>query len=201
MRTLPAVCTLTFAAGFTAAQSTIYLGGAGGEINDTLGPLVSTITLTDLGSIEDLNLDLYGLSHSWIGDLQISLTHTAFEGDVVTVLAVDRPGFTGTGFGDSSDLEGDYNIDDEAGTSLAVAAAALDGSTSIAPGAYSGSNSLASFDGRSVAGTWTLTILDNASGDNGALQEWGLTITVIPAPGALAVAGLGGLVTARRRRA
>lgn len=50
------------------------------------------------------------------------------------------------------------------------------------------------------AGVWTLRIYDWASGDTGSLGGWSIDVTHVPAPGALALLGLAGLVSGRRRR-
>jgi subtilisin-like proprotein convertase family protein len=46
-------------------------------------------------------------------------------------------------------------------------------------GTFSPNNPLSAFDGESIAGTWTLTISDRASGDEGTLNAWCLLPTTL----------------------
>ena len=54
--------------------------------------------------------------------------------------------------------------------------------------------------GKDITGDWKLIIVDAAGGDIGALVEWSLDFSVVPAPGAMALLGLAGVVGGRRRR-
>ncbi len=157
--------------------------------NDPVGQSF-TINVAGSGTIvsfDSLNLDI---SHTWVGDLFVTLEH---NGTTVTIL--DRPGFPESAFGNNVDLVGEYNFMD--------GGAALPTAGTAAPGAYGLDNidgsSLADFVGQDVNGTWTLFVSDNAGGDLGQLNAWSFDAT-IPAPGAAALFGLGGLAAARRRR-
>lgn len=142
-------------------------------------------------------------AHTWVGD--ISLILTAPNGDDCQLMR--RPGTSGVG--NSGDwLVGAYTFVTSGGL-------AVPNVGNMAPGTYNRTNNAAStqltppvdpdtysvFDGDDLNGSWTLTARDDAGGDTGALGTWSLDITSIPAPGSLALLGLGGLIASRRRRA
>ena len=86
------------------------------------------------------------ITHTFIGDLSVDLTSPSG----VTVRLHDRSG------GSSDDLVTTY--DEQGGTMP-------DGPGSLADFSYAG-----------VTGTWTLTVGDHASGDQGSLNDWALRI-------------------------
>jgi len=190
-------CVAGLAASTAMAGPMTYTGG-GGSIPDNGGvanQFTSTLTVADSLTISDLNLELYGFAHTFVGDLIITLEHGG-----TSVVVVNRPGVPEfSGFGWGYNLDGDYVFDDSAGVTWDdVNGGVQDSSLLIAEGSYLGENLLSAFNGMDVMGDWTLTISDNASLDSGSLSSWG--ISVIPAPGAAALFGFGGLLTARRRR-
>lgn len=172
------------------------------------GGVAIPLNVSTLGNITSLNsITLFGLSHTWIGDLTISL-----QKDGKTVALLDRLGRTGSNtVGSLYDLNGDYTFADGA-TPLPLE---LSGSTVLAPGIYGlapnithgnlgYAGSLSDFEGMELAGIWTLNISDRAALDTGRLQGWGLNVTVVPEPGTYALllgAGIPmGLLAMRRRR-
>ncbi|NNM26445.1 MAG: hypothetical protein HKO59_10765 [Phycisphaerales bacterium] len=188
---------LTATAGATLIASgafgqTTYSGGGGALVDS--GVASFTIDVADDLAIDSFkDVVLQGFSHTWAGDLIITLEH---GGTTVTLL--DRPGNPESTFGDSADFDGsDYTWTDTG----FVYDADLFGSTvpSADPFAPTG-GALANFDGMNVGGDWTLSISDNAGGDTGSLGGWSFTANLIPAPGALALLGLAGVVGRRRRR-
>ena len=139
---------------------------------------VSTITVPGSGTITDLNVGIK-VTHSYIGDLIIELTHV---GTGTTVVVIDQPGTTvytppgaacGANCGCSYDNI-DATLDDEA----SVAAETMCRTT---PPAISGSvrpnHSLSAFDGEDLGGIWRLTIYDVQTGDSGTLVSWSLHFT------------------------
>lgn len=165
--------------------------------------------------ITDIDVTI-GMSHTWIGDLTIKLVSPG--GTVLTLLS--RPGFAepaddGTGCcGDSSNLAFAWPItyDDASPNDAELMGAGIFSAEVVGdpangtpnnyfpnPGAGPGV-ALADFNGLNALGNWTLYIGDGVGGDVGILDAWSMTITTIPAPGALALLGMAGLVSRRRRR-
>lgn len=125
------------------------------------GSVTTSLNVSDGRSITDLNVSLTA-NHTWVGDLSFTLTH---NGQAVTL--VDRPSVPGSTYGCSAD-DIDATLDDEASTSVENTC----GSNPALGGSLQPNQSLAAFDGQSVAGTWELTIADAYSADGGALTEW-----------------------------
>ncbi len=156
------------------------------------GVTTSTILVTDNGIIDTFDYAFIDIDHTWVGDLVVSITDPSGN-NVIRLL--NRPGFTGTGFGYSGDLAGQYRFQDGA------AAFPSSGGAVVPVGIYAPFDAFAGFHGKQKEGIWTLTITDNAGGDTGVLRAWGFGVTNVPTPGAFALLGLGGLAAARRRRA
>jgi len=229
-----AVCSL-LVAGAANAQ-TQYRSGSGGVLNDApstnndtsgLPGTVNSFTFsTTGGTIGNLDsIDLIGMSHAWMGDYTMSLTHVQ-SGASVVFYNMNRY-FAN----ESSNLNGDYYFTDSSGAANIVAAAGSLGSTSaIASGEYqafdsngNGANtytgsdryiitSFDAFDGLTMNTDWKLDIVDRYRISSGTLNDWGMTITsgtsapsAVPEPGewaAMGVLGFGlvGLVVRGRRR-
>ncbi|HXH61369.1 MAG TPA: proprotein convertase P-domain-containing protein [Fimbriimonadaceae bacterium] len=161
------------------------------------------------------------LTHTWLGDLDITLTHVDTGTSVHLFQYIQGDGDTING--DSTDVgdapqAGNLTFLTTATTSVEDAAALLGNAATIADGNYrptqqtdgtsvtnapnSVNTSYAGFVGESLDGTWRLTITDKAAGDTGALGHWELhgTGTPVPEPASLAALGLGALALFRRRR-
>jgi MYXO-CTERM domain-containing protein len=180
----------------------------------TLGTMVShSIVVPDIGAntIADINVTI-GMSHTFIGDLTIKLVGPG--GQVLTLL--NRPGSTAadngvdTPFGSGDDfIFANLVTYDDAGTIAAenlgtLAGTVIANGTVATPGpvgALAGElTNFAGYNGLSAVGSWTLHLADSAGGDLGTLDQWSITIDTVPAPGALALLGLAGLVSRGRRR-
>ena len=183
-------------AGLAAAASAADYNGAGFVIPDNLPatPGSSSIVIADAGSIVDLNVTLNNANHTWVGDLIITLSNGS-----TTIDLINRPGVPELGtVGYSWNLAGNYTFDDSAASTWE--GFGNPGSTiNLASGSYAPENALSAFNGQNLAGTWTLSISDSAGLDTGSIGGWTLSATV-PAPSAMALLGLGGLVATRRRR-
>jgi cysteine-rich repeat protein len=146
----------------------------GNSYNDTVGVAIpdgpdgtvsDTFDVPDSFTIGDVNIDL-GISHTWIGDLVITIEHNA-----TSVTIVDRPGYTGTGFGCGEDNLSGVFVDDE-GSGGAIEDQCVPGLTS--PPNYVPNNPLSAFDGMDAQGTWTITVTDSEGFDTGTLDSWSL---------------------------
>lgn len=116
------------------------------------------------GLITDVDLRIDELRHSYLGDLEISLSHAG-----VTVTITDQfgdPVFAG------KDIIGAI-FDDEA-------ASLPDAVTSPVSGRFKASEQLSAFDGLPANGIWALKITDHYPGDSGELKKWGLDSPAVP---------------------
>lgn len=163
-------------------------------------------------SIDDLNITI-GLRHFWIGDLTIKLR--APDGTTLTLL--NRPGHPDEFFGTFSDFAfqfpityddkaaGGWSAEDMGGPGCGTVGSGSDACGSAflpAPEGLEGT-SLADFDNHRINGEWTLYIGDSASSQAFAtLDQWILTFdaTRVPAPGALGLFGLAGILNVKRKR-
>lgn len=163
-------------------------------------PYVSTVNL-GVGVASVNSVTLSGLSHTWVGDLQVVLFAPDGTGHNILV----RPGFVGAGFGSDGDLTGgDYTFVESGGSAFPTAGAVAGGTYNQSFGIWaSGTGNVFNTPMGSIAGgsgLWTLRIYDWAGGDVGELSGWTLDYDAVPTPGVLALIGMAGLA-ARRRRA
>jgi hypothetical protein len=138
------------------------------------GPLeINLLVDTDVTEITDLDISfdglgpfnrtegnsLNGLTHSYVGDLQITLTSPANT----SVMIMDRIGGSGNNIGG-------LRLDDDVGISIDSATSAQ------APfiGSWKPSNPLSAFNGENPNGTWRLSVLDQAALDTGTVQQYTL---------------------------
>jgi hypothetical protein len=144
-------------------------------LNDT-----QTVTDPSGATLTGLKLTIKA-THTWVGDLKFTLSKGAGSS-----IVIDRPGYAGSGFGCNGDNV-DVTIDDGAAT-------LVESQCNATPPALSGpvkpNNPLATpFNGLTLAGTWTLNVSDNASGDTGSLTEWCLVPTTSGGPTTFTVGG------------
>ena len=119
----------------------------------------STLNVTSTNIISDANITM-DITHTWINDLTATLTSPA--GTTVTLFAnVCDPGSS------VNDISATF---DDAGSAI-VCGNAPGISGTVAP-----SSPLAAFNGQSMNGTWTLTILDSYNGDGGSINSWSLNL-------------------------
>ena len=173
------------------AQLTTSVNGIGTGVIPDNAPGAPLIVSFDVGAVADIKgiqIDL-DITHPWAGDL--SATLQAPNGD--SHLIFHRTGSnTGTDAGDNSDFGGLYVFSDglpTLGNLWAVAAAQISTGV-ILPGVYRtvtaggdprgngvDTSITSSFAKSYAAGTWTVTVSDNATGDTGAVNAASLRIT------------------------
>ncbi len=126
-----------------------------GQITSSLViPAASGVTITDVNVV-----GLVG-THTWTADLVFSLRSPANT----TVMLLENVCDDGVTRYQNFNL----NLDDEAAGNIPCN---FIGGITVKP-----LQLLSAFDNQNSAGTWTLTILDNYSGDGGNLTGWGLNI-------------------------
>lgn len=149
--------------------------------------------------IDDIFVGLI-IRHTWQGDLKATLTSPGGT----TVVLFDRPGFSGSGFGFSTDNYGNPTTGAPMFFDHLPTANGVYDTPVVAinnpSGFWNAEGNLTSFFGENKVGIWTLFVTDSAGGDTGGIEFFQLNLGKSPAPGAAALLGLGGLVAARRRR-
>lgn len=137
------------------------------------GGASDTLVVTDTGALPDLNVSLQ-VTHTYVGDLIFSLEHIDTGTNVVLI---DRPGYTGSGFGCSGDNI-DATLDD-------ASALPVENECALAPaigGILQPQQLLSAFVGEDLSGEWTLRFSDNAGVDTGTVDQWCLLPGLVPDP-------------------
>ncbi len=123
----------------------------------------------EAGIINDVNVGL-DISHTWVGDLKITLTSPA----ATSVVIMDQPGTVGEDEGCTSDDV--YAVLDDSGTGP-VEDACYDPPPAIA-GNLVPNNPLAAFNGQDGGGAWSLEVEDIFTAvDGGTLNDWSLDLS------------------------
>lgn len=127
------------------------------------------------GTVTDLNFDLQ-IDHTYVGDLIVTLTSP--DGTIVELM--NRPGSpTPLGIFGCSGNNINVTLDDEAGTTVESQCA---GAVPTISGTHQPNGNLSDFDGDVYAGTWTLTVTDNAGQDTGTIISGGACINASTTP-------------------
>jgi hypothetical protein len=183
MRTL-AIVILSLALATAVATADTFRSEPNILIPDNLKAGVSdTLDASPSCTISDVDIALE-ITHTWIGDLLIQVSHGA-----TTVDLVDRPGRApaGTNVGCSSDLACVRQIvlDDDGG-GIEIECAAPAACTTCFPGGqvpaanYIPNEPLTAFDTTDQVGEWILLVADNEALDTGTLCAWELRTTCGP---------------------
>jgi lysyl endopeptidase len=158
---------------FTTANEICVVPNPSAIPDNNPGGLVTNFSVANAGTILDLQVSL-AATHTWVGDLIFTLTHVDTG---TSVILMDRPGFTGTGFGCSGDNVDVLFSDD--GTGPVEAACATNPAIG---GTLIPQQALSAFDGQDLSGSWTLTASDNAGSDTGSMVEFCLLPVLDQAP-------------------
>jgi len=143
----------------------VVMGCSTRSTNDTpqditdMNTITSSINIPLGGVITDVNVQLVDLDHTFIGDLDITLTSP--QGTVVALFARS----CGT---DENIMAG---FDDEGVSPLICPP--VDGQS------YVPANPLSDFQGENANGLWVLSITDNANQDQGIFNDWTLEVCSI----------------------
>lgn len=130
------------------------------------GGITDTIVFAETGTISDVDVRVE-IDHTWRGDLQFDVSYSGGGGNVY--LAGDHDGS-----GDNYYA----TFDDEAGTTCATTCGVTTNCVGTATAAICQPNSpLTAFDGLTSPGTWTLSVCDDAGGDEGTFQFWEMTVS------------------------
>ncbi len=167
-------------------ETVLYCGAPYVSIPDyPAGGIANSIDIGDPRFIQDLNVRLE-ISHPWVSDLSVRLTH---EESGRTITLIDRPGLPANPPGCGYDHIGAI-LDDE--FSLPVENECSASPAAIA-GIFTPNEPLNGFDGESLAGRWTLSVVDNAETDTGMLKTWCMEARIgapIPDPDPEPIPGL-----------
>src|SRR5262249_34105402 len=133
--------------------------------NGVQGLVTSTLNISGIGTISDINLVGLVISHTYIQDLRVTLrapnnTQVRLIGQICA------------GEDDFSNI----TLDDQAAAAVNSVCPPTPGGTFRPAGAAVPPNALATFNGLNASGTWTLIVTDNAAQDTGTLIAWGLDI-------------------------
>jgi subtilisin-like proprotein convertase family protein/uncharacterized protein YvpB len=128
------------------------------------------LVLNDLRTVLDMDVRLE-IGHSYVGDLDISLTHQE-SGNSLKL--IDRPGAPASAGGCGRANIGAI-LDDE--ITLPAENQCSDNPAAIA-GIYTPAQPLSSFDGELANGAWTLNVVDRGAGDTGTLKTWCMAVTL-----------------------
>jgi len=168
------------------------------------GPASTTLTVADhIIAGSDFYVDLI-IDHSWQGDLRVWVMGPT--GAMIDL--VNRPGFTGTGFGFSTDDFGDpatgakMNFRDSGALRYALPDIAAGINNPTGDWKAVGGSMDATYSGLDIFGTWTLFAEDFAGGDTGFLLNFSIHGTAVPEPATFIAFGVGaaGILALRRRR-
>ena len=168
---------------FTSTESIIVPNGAPVTLKGPAGPYPAAIEVSGFpnGVITDVDLLLLDFAHRIPEDVDILLSapngrQALLMSDVGSTTQVANINLTLDDEADSSLPVSRLNSGDFRPTDLDQAGADLDTFDAPAP-APDGSVALSTFDGADPNGTWRLFVMDDVSGDAGAIGGWALRIT------------------------
>ncbi len=123
-----------------------------------------TIDVFDAGTIIDFAVQVT-MNHTFLADLNLSISN-----GIATAFLTENSG-------SGNDVNGTYVFSDTGAIVLPAAGNLPPSGTYLASAALSTPVNLnAIFAGQPIAGTWTLSMFDDATGDTGQISEWGLFV-------------------------
>jgi subtilisin-like proprotein convertase family protein len=141
-----------------------------------LARVTSTLNFTVAGITTDVDVSNLNISHTWAGDVEISLSRPGgalMPSSAMVLIFGDCGG--------SDDNFTNVRISDE-GVAPVCAADGLPhtGPLRGAPHGVPSANVMTAFDGVKSKGIWTLSIFDDTEGDTGTLTSWSITADFTP---------------------
>jgi hypothetical protein len=195
----------TFTSGFAGSGYIPDNRPSGWQNSQTVSGLGTDLTITGVR----VSMEIGG---GWNGDLYAYLSYTPVTGPGALITLMDRPGYSGSGYGYGdpgfaitlSD-DGVFNYNPIA--SYQSYSPSYNGNGQLT-GTWKPNDGTTSFHGQfsdlNPNGTWTLFFADLSAGDQSQLISWGLQIEAVPEPTtwALGIFGVlaGGAQLARRWR-
>jgi uncharacterized repeat protein (TIGR01451 family) len=143
------------------------------------GSASNTMSIPSHGQILDVNLQL-DVTHPRIGDLSFTLEHNA-----ASVIPIDRPGYSGAGYGCLGNNLPNIVLDNDPGGTpgTPVETSCQNATPAYTPGgSYTPNNPLSVLAGGDINGSWTITAHDHASGSTGVMNSWCLAVTYVNDP-------------------
>ncbi len=147
------------------------------EIFDLQATVVnSSVDINLPGTIVDVRINNLDITHSWVGDLQVSLASPAG----LSVRLFDRPGVPGDLFGcGGENLK--VNFSDNAENTAQQLETTCNENPAF-EGNYQPLDPFALLAGKPAAGKWTLAVEDSEQDDGGFLNTWTLEVCAVKAP-------------------
>ena len=131
----------------------------------------STIQVNDEGNIVSTAVQELSIIHSWVGDLDATLTSP--EGTILQLF--DQPGVPNDDYGcDGNNILVDFT--DDAPNSANDFENTCSASTPAIEGFYQPITPFTNLNEEAMQGEWILTITDHENNDGGQLESWGLEI-------------------------
>lgn len=154
----------------------------GGNAN----PALDTIYISGIPSgnfIQKMTVTIDSVIHTWIGDLRFWVTRTSTADTIIS-----RPGWTGTGFGNSCDNFIGTRLLDTTGAGILniqniTPPTCGTGLPANSTGNFTPKSPLQVFTNQDPNGAYILRISDNAGGDEGNLHSWTISIDYGPMVG------------------
>ena len=136
---------------------------------------IATFNFGDaVSTFNALSVDV-DISHTWVGDLDATLTS---PGNISVVL-FDRPGYTGTGNGcNRNDINANFSDNPTTTTNVENVCANATPTISGSFYAQAGAGVMAPLLGGSLNGSWNLAVTDNANQDTGSVNSYCLNTDV-----------------------
>ncbi len=169
------------AQGFSSFTTITVPAGQPGTTTGNAGPYPSTITVSGVsGTITDVNVVLYDLQHTWPDDFDVVLVSPTGQavtlmsdcgaGNDITAVTLTFDDAAGSGLPDGTIIL--------SGTYLPTDFTTPDNYPTPGPGGVSPPALLSTYNGNLANGTWSLYVVDDLSGDVGAIgQGFDLVIT------------------------